>query len=88
MNNPKLTNILLIGLIVCNVLFFAGFSMSRSHHHHHRFDSSYGFRGRLHGSFGRLHRGFEASRGKYGGFHGSFRDHGWREQEQCGCMRG
>jgi len=72
MNNPKLTNILLIVLIVCNVLIFAGVHISR---HHHRMNYAYhNFRGGKHGSFGSFHRGFGAYRGNYGGFHGSFRD--------------
>ncbi len=74
MNNPKLTNILLIVLIACNVLFFAGMHFAR-HHRQHKDFSYNNFRGREHGSFGRFHRGFEAYRGNYGGFHGGFRNH-------------
>jgi len=85
MNNPKLTNILLIGVIVCNVLFFAGMHFSMRQHHHRNYCSS-GFRGRMHGSFGRFHRGFEAYRGNYGGFHGGFRDRDGQGSE-CNCCR-
>jgi hypothetical protein len=74
MNNPKLTNILLIVLIACNILFFAGAHFARHHHRHHNNYSRNDFRGREHGSFGRFHRGFEAYRGNYGGFHGGFRN--------------
>ncbi len=81
MNNPKLTNILLIGLIVCNVLIFAVAHLSR--HHHHRNNYCYNnFRGGKHGSFGTLHRGFGAYRGNYGGFHGGFRD---QMNNGCNC---
>jgi len=74
MNNPKLTNILLIVLIACNILFFAVAHCS-AHHRHHRMYNDYGFRGREHGSFGNFHRGFKAHRGDYGGFHGGFWNH-------------
>jgi hypothetical protein len=75
MNNPKLTNILLIALIAFNILFFAVAHCSMHHRHSHRYD----FRGREHGSFGNFHRGFGAHRGDYGGFHGGFRNH------NCNC---
>lgn len=83
MNTPKLTNILLIALIACNILFFAGMHFSRHHHHHYNYSRN-DFRGREHGSFGRFHRGFEAYRGNYGGFHGGFRN---RNMQNCcsGC---
>jgi hypothetical protein len=81
MNSPKLTNILLIALVVLNIIVFAGVHMA---HHHHKNFQGYGFRGREHGSFGNFHRGFEAYRGDYGGFHGGFRNH-YRHQGGCNC---
>lgn len=74
MNNPKLTNILLIALIACNVLFFAVAHCSAHHYRHYRMEYRYGFRGGEHGSFGSFHRGFEAHRGNYGGFRGGLRN--------------
>lgn len=71
LTNPKLTNILLIALVACNVLFFA---IAHCSAHRHRHNTYYSFRGREHGSFGNFHRGFEAHRGNYGGFRGGFRD--------------
>lgn len=75
MNNPKLTNILLIALIACNVIFFTGMHMAKHHRHHIREMAFYHKHyGREHGSFGNFHKGFEAYRGNDGGSCGSFRN--------------
>ncbi len=42
MNNPKLTNILLIAIISFNVLFFMGWVMHSGHRHHNRQHFMYG----------------------------------------------
>jgi hypothetical protein len=86
MNNPKLTNILLIVLIACNVIFFAGVHMA--HHRHHSGEyMAFNHRhyGREHGSFGNFHKGFEACRGNYGGSCGSFRNRHRGMDGGCNC---
>ena len=81
MNNPKLTNILIIALIACNIIVFA-VAHCGGHNRHHRDFYSHDFRGREHGSFGNFHRGFEAHRGNYGGFRGGLRN---RHSHNDGC---
>jgi hypothetical protein len=75
MNNPKLTNALLIALIAINVLFLAGWGASAMHRRHeHRFAMYNKFRGRGHDSFTFHHR-FGAYRGYHKGkYCGGFRN--------------
>ena len=68
MNNPKLTNILLIVLIVSMLYFLQACIFASPQIIREYMASNQGFRGRKHGSFGNFHRGFEAYRGNYGGF--------------------
>ena len=59
MNNPKLTNVLLIALIVLNGLLLLGWHMQSHHRHHHQF------------SYGRFH----GERRRYFAFHHGFNHH-------------
>jgi hypothetical protein len=78
MNNPKITNVLLIALIALNSLFLLGWAVS-SHHRHHEMCMRGNFRMHHgHGGGWAFHRG----RGAYGednfrGFrHGHHRNFG------------
>jgi hypothetical protein len=63
MNNPRLTNALLIALVAINALFLAGWMKSSMHRRHENRMAMYNeFRGRRHDSFS-FHRRFGAYRG-------------------------
>jgi len=76
MNNPKLTNALLIALVAINGLFLAGWIKSSLHHgHENRIAIHNEFRGRRHDSFS-FHRSFGAYRSYHRGrCCGGFRNH-------------
>lgn len=57
MNSPRLTNVLLIALVVINGLFLIGVTASAMHRRHEsRVAMNYEFRGRGHDSFTFHHR--------------------------------
>jgi hypothetical protein len=75
MNNPKLTNILLIALIAINGLFLAGWVCSSMHQRHMReYAMHYKFRGRFHDSRN-FRQCFGAYRSNHGGYYGGFRNY-------------
>lgn len=69
MNNPKLTNGLLIAVIALNFIFLIGSFCKSMHHHHHNMYAGL-YEGRRHfGSFGRHSEGYYGGIGNHMHFH-------------------
>jgi len=85
MNNPKLTNWLIIALLAFNLLFLICWCAGSSHRHKHKYRSErnsgeHGFDG----YHGRFHRGDEDFQGGY-----RHNDHGYgHERGSCGFSEG
>jgi hypothetical protein len=74
MNNPKLTNALIIALVAFNVLFIVCWCAGSHHrHHHHYFGREQFFERENYG--GDFHGGYAGGFGHHRGHHGGFRHH-------------
>jgi hypothetical protein len=76
MNNPKLTNALLIALIAINSLFLLTWGMKSMHQQNSdRYAMRSQYYGRHHDGFRSFHHCFGASRNYHKGNYGGFRNH-------------